>query len=248
MKNTSKHICDKTTFVGWPSTESRRITSFHNFLSFNHYFIKYLKLVCKKNVVMVTDHRLMFLIFTCMLFWVWEFLRRWFACAPTACEVVHDFRNFEKHWYGLYARRRSSIIIWNCYINAFNPSCVTGGYVCDITVTETSRVYSSINYIEGIFHVNFEPYACNSEYRSHGLKGLWDIYGNFQVNYELYVAKGLLITLKELINFLFGELSLVQVWFYFNQWAQNIDFLVSLICAWSGSRIQLPKRCNFITV
>jgi hypothetical protein len=91
-------------------------------------------------------------------------------------------------------------------------------------MTETSRVYSSINYIEGIFHVNFEPYACNSEYRSHGLKGLWDIYGNFQVNYELYVAKGLLITLKELINFLFGELSLVQVWFYFNQGPKILIF------------------------
>jgi hypothetical protein len=41
MKNTPIYVCAKTTFVGWPSTESTRISSFHNFLSFNHYFRKY---------------------------------------------------------------------------------------------------------------------------------------------------------------------------------------------------------------
>jgi hypothetical protein len=48
MKNTPIHVCAKTAFIGWPSTESRRISSFHNFLSCNHYFRKYLKLVYRK--------------------------------------------------------------------------------------------------------------------------------------------------------------------------------------------------------
>jgi hypothetical protein len=54
MKSTPTHVCAKTAFVGWPSTESRWITSFHNFLSFSHYFRKYFKLLYRKNVVMVT--------------------------------------------------------------------------------------------------------------------------------------------------------------------------------------------------
>jgi hypothetical protein len=45
---------------------------------------------------------IMFLIFTCMLFWVWEILRRWSACAPTAYEVVHDCRKFEEHCRKIY--------------------------------------------------------------------------------------------------------------------------------------------------
>jgi hypothetical protein len=35
IKNTATHVCAKTAFVGWPSTESRQISSFHNFLPFN---------------------------------------------------------------------------------------------------------------------------------------------------------------------------------------------------------------------
>jgi len=31
---------------------------------------------------------IMFLLFTCMHFWVWGILRKWSACAPTAYEVV----------------------------------------------------------------------------------------------------------------------------------------------------------------
>jgi hypothetical protein len=54
MKNISTEVCAKTAFIGWPSTESRRTSSFHNFLSFNHYFRKYFKLVYRKDVVMVT--------------------------------------------------------------------------------------------------------------------------------------------------------------------------------------------------
>jgi hypothetical protein len=67
-------------------------------LSSNHYFIKYFTLVYSKNVVIVTlSTSIMFLILICMYFWVWGVLRRWFACAPTAYEVVRDCRTFEKH-------------------------------------------------------------------------------------------------------------------------------------------------------
>jgi hypothetical protein len=77
MENTCIHVCDKTSVVRWPSTESRRISSFHNFLSFNHYFRKYFKLVYIKSVVMVIlTARIMFLLFTCIHFWVWEILRK----------------------------------------------------------------------------------------------------------------------------------------------------------------------------
>jgi hypothetical protein len=67
-------------------------------LSFSHYFTKYFKLVYRKNVVIVTlSTSIMFLLFICMRFWVWGVLRRWFACAPTAYEVVRDCWTFEKH-------------------------------------------------------------------------------------------------------------------------------------------------------
>jgi len=49
-------------------------------------------------VVVTSTAGIMFLLFTCMHFWVWEILRRWSACAPTACEVVRDWPKFEKHW------------------------------------------------------------------------------------------------------------------------------------------------------
>jgi hypothetical protein len=41
---------------------------------------------------------IMFLLFTCMQFWAWGILRRWSACAPTACEVIRDCGKFEKGW------------------------------------------------------------------------------------------------------------------------------------------------------
>jgi hypothetical protein len=44
-------VCAKIDSVGWPSTKS---SSFHNFLSFNHYFRKYFKLIYRKNLVMLT--------------------------------------------------------------------------------------------------------------------------------------------------------------------------------------------------
>jgi hypothetical protein len=50
-----------------------------------------LNLCTQKNVVVVTlTAGIMFLLFTCMHFRVWGILRRWSACAPTACEVVRD--------------------------------------------------------------------------------------------------------------------------------------------------------------
>jgi hypothetical protein len=39
---------------GWPSAENRQISSFHDFLSYNYYFITWFKLLYRKNVVMVT--------------------------------------------------------------------------------------------------------------------------------------------------------------------------------------------------
>jgi hypothetical protein len=53
--------------------------------------------VYRKNMVMVTLTTGMFIPFTCMHFWVWGFLLRWSACAPTAYEVGHDCLRFEKH-------------------------------------------------------------------------------------------------------------------------------------------------------
>jgi hypothetical protein len=71
MKSTPIYVCAKTTFVGSPSIASRRISSFHNFLSFNGYFRKYFKFTYRKNVVMVTlTTGVMFLLFTCMHFWL----------------------------------------------------------------------------------------------------------------------------------------------------------------------------------
>jgi hypothetical protein len=99
MKSTFIHVCAKTAFVVWPSTESGRISSSHNFLSYNHYFRKCFKLVNIKNLVMVTlTTGITFLLFTCMHFWVWGTLRRWPACAAIAYEVARDCRKLEKHW------------------------------------------------------------------------------------------------------------------------------------------------------
>jgi hypothetical protein len=69
MKNTPIHVCDKTAFIGSPSAKIGRISYFHNFLYFSHYFRKYFKLVHRKTVVMVTlTTGIMFLLFNCMPF------------------------------------------------------------------------------------------------------------------------------------------------------------------------------------
>jgi hypothetical protein len=56
MKNTPIHVCTKTAFVGWPTTESRRISALYNFSSFNYYLRKYFKLLYK-NVYGNFNHR-----------------------------------------------------------------------------------------------------------------------------------------------------------------------------------------------
>jgi hypothetical protein len=97
MKKTPMHVCAETVFVGSSSTESRWISSFHTFLSFSHYFRKCFKLVYRKNVVVVTlTIGIMFLLFTCLHFWVWGILRR---CTPTAYEMVRACWKFQKHFY-----------------------------------------------------------------------------------------------------------------------------------------------------
>jgi hypothetical protein len=55
------------------------------------------KLVYKNVVMVILTAGIMFLLFTCMHFWVLGILRRWSACAPTAYEVVRDCRKFDKH-------------------------------------------------------------------------------------------------------------------------------------------------------
>jgi hypothetical protein len=102
MENTPTHICANTAIVIWPSTESRRTSSFRNFLSFNHYFSKYFELVHSKCVYGNFNHRYKFFLFTSMPFWVWAILRRWFACSPTAYQVVcevESLRNTGLMWH-----------------------------------------------------------------------------------------------------------------------------------------------------
>jgi hypothetical protein len=47
--NAPIHVCAKTAFVGWPSTQNRRISSSYKFLSYSH-----VSQFIEKNVVMVT--------------------------------------------------------------------------------------------------------------------------------------------------------------------------------------------------
>jgi hypothetical protein len=94
MKNTPMHICAKTVFVGWPSTESRRNSNFHIFLAFNNYFRKYFKLRYRKMWYGNFNHRYNV---SPIHIWVWGSLRRWSACAPTAYEMVRDGRKLEKY-------------------------------------------------------------------------------------------------------------------------------------------------------
>jgi hypothetical protein len=110
MKNIPIHVFVKSAFLGWPSTETRWISSCHGFLSFSH-FIKYFKFVYRKNVGMVTlATSIMFILLTCMQFWIRGILWWWSARAPTAYEVVHNCRKFEKHW----SRLIMGIFFSNC--------------------------------------------------------------------------------------------------------------------------------------
>jgi hypothetical protein len=98
MINKPTHVCSKTAFDGWP-TGSRRISSYHNFLSFNHYLKKkYFKLLYReKTVIMVSlITSRTFILLTCMHFLVWWILRRWSTCAYRLWSGP-DCRKFEKH-------------------------------------------------------------------------------------------------------------------------------------------------------
>jgi len=54
--------------------------------------------VYRNNVVMVTlTTAVMFLLFTCMHFWVLGILWWWVTCVPTSYEVVRDCQKLEKH-------------------------------------------------------------------------------------------------------------------------------------------------------
>jgi hypothetical protein len=55
--------------------------------------------VCAKTSFVTLTTGMVLLLFTCMHIWAWRILRRWYACAPTAYEVVRNCRNFEKQWY-----------------------------------------------------------------------------------------------------------------------------------------------------
>jgi hypothetical protein len=75
------HVCATTALVCWHSTKCRRISSFRKFLFLNHYVIKYFKLVHRRSVVVVTSTAgIMFLLFSCMHFWVLGIVRRRSAC------------------------------------------------------------------------------------------------------------------------------------------------------------------------
>jgi hypothetical protein len=122
MKNTPILVCDKTEFVRWNSTESKRICSFHNFLSYNHSFRKGFKLVYRKNVVMVTlTTGIKFPVFPCIHFWIQGILKRWHPCPSTAYEVVSDCRKFEKHWVRV---RRVNIKNFAILIVQIQASCL----------------------------------------------------------------------------------------------------------------------------
>jgi hypothetical protein len=83
----------------WPSTETRRISSFHNFLSCSHYFRKYFKFVYTKQFRYGNfDHRYnVSAIHLHALLGVRNFIYG-SACAPTAYEAVRDCRMLEKHY------------------------------------------------------------------------------------------------------------------------------------------------------
>jgi hypothetical protein len=50
-------MCIKTAPVGWPSTQSGRMSSSHNFLSYYCYFRKYFKSLCRKCGYGKFNHR-----------------------------------------------------------------------------------------------------------------------------------------------------------------------------------------------
>jgi hypothetical protein len=114
MKNTPIHVCAKTAFVGWPSTESMLIASFRNFLFYNHDFRKHFKLVYTKKCGYCNFQRLYNV--TCMHLGVRNFTKVVHVCA----EVVRDCRKFEEHRTIAYTCRG-----WNGYIQQNSHASVS---------------------------------------------------------------------------------------------------------------------------
>jgi hypothetical protein len=99
-------------------------------------------LVNKKNVLMVTlTTGIMFLLFTCVHFWVWGIVWRWSAWAPTAYEVVRDCRKFEKH---CTARTCPVILLTCCRYMRPKFSGVFGHKVQPRFVSRTNTLLRSI--------------------------------------------------------------------------------------------------------
>jgi hypothetical protein len=76
---------------------------------------------------------IMFLLFTCMHFWVWGILRRWSACAPITYEVVRNCRKFEKHYFkvtSVHPSTRKYVFS----VSLFSPNFRTVLYISKITV------------------------------------------------------------------------------------------------------------------
>jgi hypothetical protein len=157
-------ICAKTSYVGWSSTESRRISYFHSFLSYNHYFRKYFKSVYN-NVVMVTlPTGIKLFLFTCVHFLVWGILRKRSACAPTAYEVVSDYGTFEKHLSYRYACLftnhwgTSFRIIYIYHLQSFVVRVVNGHIMSvkvHIYIYIYLFIYLFIYYLVGVKYVIF---------------------------------------------------------------------------------------------
>jgi hypothetical protein len=97
---------------------------------------KYFKLSQRRNVLMVTlTTSIMFLLFTCMHFWLWEILRRRSTCPPTAYEVARDCRKFEKH-------SSSERQLWTV-----NNGNWTRKKWCSVLPTQTCSLFAHCHYL-----------------------------------------------------------------------------------------------------
>jgi hypothetical protein len=86
----------------------------------------------RKDVVMVTLTASMFLLFTCMNFWVWGVLRRWSTCAPTTYEVINDCWKFEKHWVKGANAGEASLAQLKCFCATFSMDTRNTPHLCNL--------------------------------------------------------------------------------------------------------------------
>jgi hypothetical protein len=97
----------------------------------------------------------MFLLFTFLLFWVWGILRRWSACAPTACEVVRDCRKFEKHSFSCLGSRSLRILLtrWIILVLRFKMLTSIGSDLSSLNVFVSFTVHpSAFRYYSQVFN------------------------------------------------------------------------------------------------